>query len=504
MIFFVIFAYYVPRVIGGVMSHPDWALKHKIKGSELRCIRGKYYLYQVSSSWDSSKKRAVKKTGKCLGTISENGGFKPSKSRIVENAIDLNINPKIFGAYSLFSSLSKDWEVHLKKYFPNSWQQIICMAYTRLFKRSTIKNMPFFFEQSFYSEYFTNLAFSDKTISKLLKDIGSNQGLVDMYLREFVDDKKLVLIDATPIFSKSKNIHQARLGYNNKKQWDTQVNLLYLYSQDSSLPLFYKLSPGDVREVKNFELAVLSAGIKNSIVIGDKGFSSRLNIEIMENSDLNYILPLKRNDSYLNHQQLSLENNPRQAFFKFRNRYIWYKSVQRDDNKRVTIFLDDMLRVAEEHDYLDRIDKYPEKYSMEGFYTKQTTMGTIATIDNVKVKTPEEIYQTYKSRAEIEQLFDIFKNELEADKTYMQNFESLQGWMFINHLALVAYYKIYQLLQKNNILDKYSVNDILEHLYHINMIKVDGKWRLQKISTKTEKILKKININLPITWNRES
>lgn len=486
------------------MIHPAWATAHKKKGTELRCIRGKYYLYQISSVWDKVKKRAVKKTGKCLGTISEQEGFKPSKGRVSEQVTEMALNPKVFGAYSFFADISKEWEEPLKKYFPFSWKQILCMAYTRLFKQSPIKNMPYYFEQSFYSEHFLELAFSDKTISKILRDIGVNQGVAEQFMREFIPDNELVMIDATPVFNKSENIYESRLGYNNKKQWDNQVNLLYLYSKDSSLPLFYRLSAGDVREVRTLELALVTAHISDAVIVGDKGFTSKLNIEIIESNVLKYILPLKRNNNLINYPDFNTGKTEMKSFFKFKKRYIWYITKTLDSNKRVTIFLDDELRISEEHDYLDRIEKYPENYSIETFHEKRSSMGTIATIDNLPDKKPQEIYETYKSRCEIEQLFDIFKNELDADKTYMHSIESLRGWLFINHLAIIAYYKIYKLLQSNSLLDKHSVHDILEHLYHISMIRVKDEWKLQVISTKTEKILGKIGVRLPITWNRES
>lgn len=486
------------------MTHPSWALAHKKKNTELRCIRGRYYLYQVSSAWDKERKRPVKKTGKCLGTITEKDGFKPSKARYAESIKEMSLNPKIFGAFYFFDKISKEWEAHLKKYFPASWKQIICMAYTRLFKQSPIKNMPFFFERSFYSEYFADIAFSEKTISRLLKEIGGNHGIAEQFMLEFIPDNEVVMVDATPIFSKSKNIHEARLGYNNKKQWDPQVNLLYLYSKDSTAPLFYRLSPGDLREVKTLELALLSAGLRDAVIVGDKGFTSRLNMGIIESIDISYILPLKRNDSFVDYTDISSSKETMKSYFKFKDRYIWYSAKILENNKRVIVFLDDQLKVSEEHDYLERIEKNPEKYTLEGFHLRQASMGTISTIDNLPDKTPKEIYQTYKSRCEIEQLFDIFKNELEADKTYMHSIESLRGWLFINHLAIVAYYKIYRLLQSGSLLDKYSVNDILEHLYHIAMVKIGESWKLQAISVKTDKLLKKIKISLPITWNRQS
>lgn len=503
-IFFLNLAYYVARVFGVVMAHPDWALKFKEKGTELRCIRNKYYLYQATSVWDKEKKRAVKKTGKCIGSISEHGGLKPSRNNTTARIDDFDFNPKVFGAPMFFKKLSKDWEMQLKRYFPDYWKQILCMVYARLFKRSPIKNMNFFYETSILTEFFPDLTFSDKTISNILKSIGLNQSRTEMFMKEFIGDNSLVLIDATAIFSKSKNIHEARLGYNNKKQWDPQVNLLYLYSQQTQAPLFYKLSPGDVREVKNLELTLMSAGITNAIVVGDKGFTSKLNIEIMESHELNYILPLKRNDKLIDYTVIKQGKKEINSFFKFKDRYIWYTSKEIGQNKRLITFLDESLKVAEEHDYLDRIEKNQENYCIENFHEKNGSMGTISTVDNVPNKTPMEIFTTYKSRGEIEQLFDVFKNELLADKTYMHSIESLQGWLFINHLAIVAYYKIYLMLQNSGLIEKISVHDILEHLYHISIVKINEVWKVQRISTKTENTLKKINFNIPITWVRES
>jgi hypothetical protein len=60
-------------------SHPDWALAHKRKGTELRLISGKYYLYEVTSKWSPEKKRPVKITGKLLGKITEKEGFVESE-----------------------------------------------------------------------------------------------------------------------------------------------------------------------------------------------------------------------------------------------------------------------------------------------------------------------------------------------------------------------------------------------------------------------------------------
>ena len=62
-------------------KHPEWALKHKVRGTELRCIRGRYYLYNVTSKNCKKLKRAKKITLKQVGTICEKYGLIPTGMR---------------------------------------------------------------------------------------------------------------------------------------------------------------------------------------------------------------------------------------------------------------------------------------------------------------------------------------------------------------------------------------------------------------------------------------
>jgi len=96
-------------------------------------------------------------------------------------------------------------------------------------------------------------------------------------------------------------------------------------------------------------------------------------------------------------------------------------------------------------------------------------------------------------------MFDVFKNLLEVDQTYMQNKEPLEGRNFINTIALQWYYKIYQILLLEKLLSKYSVHDVLLHLSEIRKIKINNKWKLPEINNKTQKLFEKLNINIPIT-----
>jgi hypothetical protein len=63
------------------MAHPEWALKHKTKGTELRNIGGRFYLYRVSSKWNKERKVTQKITHEMIGRITEEDGLIPKGTK---------------------------------------------------------------------------------------------------------------------------------------------------------------------------------------------------------------------------------------------------------------------------------------------------------------------------------------------------------------------------------------------------------------------------------------
>jgi len=51
--------------------HPEWAFRHDKPVTELRFMKGRYYLYEVSSKWNKAMIRVQKITCKILGLITE-------------------------------------------------------------------------------------------------------------------------------------------------------------------------------------------------------------------------------------------------------------------------------------------------------------------------------------------------------------------------------------------------------------------------------------------------
>jgi len=235
----------------------------------------------------------------------------------------------------------------------------------------------------------------------------------------------------------------AAKGYNSEFDFTPQVNLLFMFSPVKRLPLFYRILPGNVRDVSSLKATIKESRIKDVIVIMDKGFYSKNNLSLLEKEKLNFILPLKRNNSLIDYEVIRSGDKKRfEEYFKFKGRFIWYYNCGKE-NLPVWVFLDERLKVKEQEEYLTKIETHPEfNYTIEGFHKNLFSFGTISVITNLKNVSAKKVFEYLKSRGEIEVMFDTFKNILKADRSYMRTDAGMESWMFINYLALTYHYKI--------------------------------------------------------------
>ena len=128
-------------------------------------------------------------------------------------------------------------------------------------------------------------------------------------------------------------------------------------------------------------------------------------------------------------------------------------------------------------------------------HNKASEQGTITLFTNLQADiTPEKVHLHYKSRVDIEILFDTFRNVLMADASYMRSNEAMETWLFINHLALIFYYRLYNRLKKHDLLKKYSPKDVLMHLETIKKVKISDTWLNTEVPNKSKNVLLKLQI----------
>ena len=94
----------------------------------------------------------------------------------------------------------------------------------------------------------------------------------------------------------------AAKGCNSEFDFTPQVNLLFMFSPAKRLPLFYRILPGNVRDVSSLKTIVKESGINDAIIVTDKGFYSKDNLRLLQREKLNFILPLKRKSSLIDYE----------------------------------------------------------------------------------------------------------------------------------------------------------------------------------------------------------
>jgi transposase len=366
---------------------------------------------------------------------------------------------------------------------------------------------------------------SDKDISSNLKYFGENREKAVCWMKALLNgipekEQNFVLMDSTHSLSASRNLAVNAKGYNPNFDFEKQVRLMYLFSTQMKQPVYYRLINGNITDVKSMSLCIKEMEMSDNVVfIADKGFFSNKNIAIMQEEKLSFIIPLHRNNPLIDYAPLLKTDFKKQIrYFIFLNRIIWYYSYQYSGYNVIT-FLDEALKIREEKDYLSRIISHPETYTKNKFDERLHRFGTLTLIHNMKEQADgglksggigktkrkkkdvtgavfeQTVYESYKQRNEIETMFESYKNYLDADVSYMQNRYVLEGWLFANFIAMIAYYKLYTRLRQEGLLSKYSPKDIIELSKAVYKMNIRNVWHRSEITQRNIQLFAKIGID---------
>jgi len=384
----------------------------------------------------------------------------------------------------------------LQKHFPAIWQSILALSYGRFTESSPMKNMKFHYQNSFISELYPDAKISKNSISKILLELGKDRESIVNFFKEFNIEDDKIIFDGTDLVSNSRKMDYPKLSKTKKGGFDFAINIMFVFSVKSQLPIYYRTLPGNINDVKAFKLSLLESNINDALIVLDKGFYSETNIQKLEDENLDFIISLRRSSTLIDYTYFeTAAKDSLGGFFKYDGKIIWYQTSE-SEKGLVHTFLSDELKTEESKDYLNRIETHPEKYSIEGFHQNAKKFGTLSILSNTNNKA-EIIYGFYKNRNQVELMIDAFKNLISADSSYMQNEFSLEAWMFINYIALHWYYIMLNKLKSSKLNNKFSPSDLIKFLKEVKKVKLNKKWYDAEVTASTSDIINKLN--MPVT-----
>ena len=462
----------------------DWIQdqrKNGEKGLEIKKLGNSFYVYRSTTYWDKQLKK-IRKRSKYLGKLDAHDGFVEGKKR------DTVATVKTVWQYGNAVLLSRVFDTlipSLKKGFEGYWQDVYALALVRTQGYVPLKRARTSWEK-LYDVHGVSPNLESKNLSSVLKKVGMNRKGQNMVFDHLSIDGDELVYDLSSFFTQSDEISIAEKGYNPDRVQLKQINLALLCSVDSGLPTMIRVLPGSIRDIASLYASIEEIGAKGKILILDRGFFSEDVLGFLSGKEVFYILPTRRN-STLYDVRIHL------------NKHLFYhdrliKCGKRKQNDYfLYLFEDTQLRVEEEKNLYKMFDE--KKIDGGSLKEKRTVSGDILIVSNMDVDA-SEIFMLYKKRDGVENLFDVYKTTLNADRTYLRDDASIFGHVFVSFLSLYGYCTIHQLIKKADMDGKLSPIDLLEEYSKVYRVDCGDKILLSEVPKKVYNLDKKLETNI--------
>ena len=500
--------------------------------TEIKHIGKGWYLYECSSKYDPKVKRSRKISGKCLGLITPNGLIKTTR-RLCKvspwSSASFTVDDVLHvGGPVFFFERTSSLRERLCRHFPDLWKLIYVSALLRLEYEPVFKRLPMHYESSFLACMFPDLSFGPAERSALLQELGKHRQAMCEFMKEDLSDKNVfILFDGHRLISSSQSMEYAELGYDSKRRFMPQINLMYVFSLDSEngSPVYYKQFVGSTPDVSAFSDILKESGIAHNTctIVADKGFASENDFALLDERELQYIIPIRRGNEYTK-ALLPINHTSFEEVFTYNGRAIQAHKIE-ENGFNVFVYYDAILYANELSDCIDRAEKdnnsRQKQIELENtrrnrgkgrlsddelkalkpknlveFRNNNPEMGTVSIRTNQTKLNSSQVYRIYKQRQAIEQFFKTYGDTLGFEASYMRSQKTQEAWLFLNHICAMLGMDCINSIAAADCDKQISFNDLREALRKITAFKMDEKWQVAPIKSKVIRVLKKLNVTI--------
>ena len=345
---------------------------------------------------------------------------------------------------------------------------------------------------------------SESIYHALFADVGRNESLMQSFFAsrlEKAGDTALLAYDSTTISTYSRQISEARFGFNKAHDGLPTVKLLSLYSVETRQPVVFTRQPGNQPDVITIENALKQLqvlGVKKAEIVTDNGYYSERNLSEMLHAHFDFITLVKIGISWvkrelekrfndfcstgsacpfdtsthgisvmLKHEftrqrkyastRKGLAGGTEESFERRIYLHLYFNPFRKVEQD--SIFDKDMFELkylaekgtSEEElspGAIEKINKYLNinrrgnsvnvTFNEKAIAEAKKYHGYFALVSNCE-KDPFECLSKYRRRETIEQFFEAGKQKTDGTRTRVWSSESLMGRMFVQFVALCYY-----------------------------------------------------------------
>ena len=471
----------------------DWLAKQRQMGKkclEIKYIQGKPYVYHSTSTYDRETKK-TKKISRYLGRLTQDRGLLAKGSSRPSQEERSMISPQRprsvheYGNTHLLALEFQDLVPVLAEAFPDHWQEIIALVFTRVTGYLPLKRVKGSWEKLDNPLNIRPDCFP-KSLSATLRAIGDDRIGQDMIFQHLRTGNRHLIYDLSFTFSLSDNLSFAEWGHNAQEIALPQVNLALFSGQETRLPVMLRPIPGSVSDVTTLLPSMDGLHLKDTVLIFDRGFVSEEEVEGIISRECSFLLPLRR-DSI--HYATRIHRN---------NQFFYHKRLIRGGKRKIRdkilyLFEDEDLRLEERKTIFERLNK--NKVTKDEAKIKEKRAGQILFLSNLD-ETPQEIYELYKTHDLVEKHFDTLKNEIQADILYLGDRSAVCGHLFVGFLCLYLYCKLQARIKRAGLTAEYSPKDVLLNFSKVMRVSYDGFDQITEVPKKVRDLAERLEVEL--------
>lgn len=442
---------------------------------------------------DDGKPHRPSRNGRVVGHIVD-GTYVPKELDLVPVG---DVDLKDWGNIELFDRLNRDILDHLRMVYN---EEDATRLYVMALLRASYKGIPDRllarqYLESYLTEMYPGVNLNRNSVSTFLRNVGRSCSRINRFMRfetsRMGEDEHLI-IDGSLRQDHSTVNSLSEVSRKTVKRGYKEIMLLYAYSMEKRRPVCSKVYPGNMTDQRAVSDFVEAFGIRNGIIVADKGFSYvSLKEAVEENEGLHYLLPIKRSSLVIGELDLCSYDEVldgekgvmcRRASRMELGEEVWYYSF-RDSS----IALDEELLYMSTH--------RGDDFDADDYARSRQLFGTIVFQSDLEMPCGVA-YETYESRWLIELFFRSQEDTMEMDDTREHSDYSVIASNFVNHLASIMLSEMFGFLDGRGLLEKHTYGDILGLLMRIKMTRTsdDGEWKVRRIAATDAEALEKIGL----------
>lgn len=501
-------------------------------------IKGRSYLYRVEAYWDKEKKQSRQKRTYI--------GPKNKKYKKTIKSLSSKIIHKNYGNIFLLNWVAEKIGLSsiLEKCFPDHYKELLALAFYEITDGNPLYLFPYWLEENYLPDA---RRMDSSSLAKFCEEIGMNQQQMLEFQEEWIAHLQPVdalFYDITSISSYSSNIEFVEWGYNRDHENLPQINMGVVFSNKRSLPIFYNLYPGSIVDVKTLTNCIKylkTMGLKDFLFVLDRGFFSTDNITRISQNPLkiSFIQPLpfsmKKVKQLVKKHKKELHDVANN--FNFNNELFSHIKSQIQFNDQVYpvhIFLNEKAELNQKQLFIKKLIEIEEKIikgrkfnsqkealsfkenniakAWQDYFKYTRSSGMLErNVKRIKEKInrlgyfilatnndfeKEDILTKYRSRDQVEKVFDLLKNEMDGMRLRAHSQYNTDARLFIKFLSLIIKSEIIRIMRKADLFKTYTVRELLSELKKVKYSRINDEILISEISKKNRKILEAFQIDL--------